>query len=111
MKEIKVLLLQGGMEVIAEIEPLYGIALGGDKTPIKGYTLYKPFRVLPVPIVGQTPQGIQINVAPQLVPLAGAVIQTFIEIELKDIIGKPMDANKQFESAYVRMTTGLQLAG
>jgi hypothetical protein len=110
MKEIKVLLLQGGVEVIAEIEPIRGLALSGGDGPITGYRLNKPFRVLAVPIPMQTPQGIQVNVTPQLIPLVGAVIRNAIEIKPTDIIGEPLEANKQFESAYIRMTTGLELA-
>lgn len=115
MKEIKVLLLQGSVEVIAEVEPLHNPSLlTGDKGDLIGYTLYKPFRILPVPITipRQTPQGVQmeVQITPQMIPLMGATIQSWIEIKLSDIVGKPMDAQKQFESAYVQRTTGLALA-
>lgn len=115
MKELKVLLLQGGVEVIAEIEPLRSPSiLAGTEGPITGYTLYKPFRILPVPITipRQTPQGVQmeVQITPQMIPLMGATIQSWIEISLSDIVGKPMDAQKQFESAYTQRTTGIQLA-
>jgi hypothetical protein len=111
MKEIKVLLLQGGLEIIAEIEPVRGIALSNGEGPLSGYRLNKPFRILPVPIPMQTPQGIQLNIQPSLIPLMACTIQSWIEIDLGDIIGEPMEPNKQFESQYVQRTTGLQLAG
>jgi hypothetical protein len=110
MKEIKVLLLQGGLEVISELEPIRGIALSGGTGPLSGYRLNKPFRILPVPIPMQGPQGVVINISPQMVPLMAATIQSFIEIDLEDILGQPMDASKDFTSIYIQRTTGLQLA-
>lgn len=110
MKETKVLLLKGGLEVIADIEPIRGLALAGGEAPIKGYRLNKPFRILPVPIPMQTPQGININITPQMIPLMACTIQNHLEVTLSDVIGEPMDANPQFTSAYVQRTTGLQLA-
>jgi hypothetical protein len=113
MMNIKTIILQGGMEIIADVEETrnWMAASGGAVTT---YRLNKPFRVLPVPIQlpKQTPQGvaIEIQISPQMVPLMASTIQSYIEVEAKDIVGAPMDVNKQFESVYVQRTTGLQLA-
>jgi hypothetical protein len=110
MKAIKVLLLQGGMEVIAEVEELRSPSLmAGHEGALDGYRLSKPFRILPVPVIQPTQQGININITPQMIPLMGAVMQSWIEIKPSDIIGSPMEANKAFESAYVQRTTGIAL--
>lgn len=115
MKEIKVLLLQGGVEVIADCEPIHSTSLlAGEKGTLMGYRLSKPYRILPVPITipRQTPQGVQmeVQITPQLIPLMGATIQSHLNLSLADVVGDPMDAQKQFESAYVQRTTGLALA-
>jgi hypothetical protein len=111
MNDIKIVLLQGGLEVIAEIEEIHGISLSpSGKAPLDGYRLKRPYRLFPVPLPMQTPQGLQVNIIPNLIPLMGMTIQTFIEIDLADIIGMPMEANAQFTAAYVKQTTGLQLA-
>lgn len=112
MKAIKVLLLQGGMEVIAEVEEVRNrsVASLDGLGAIVGYRLNKPFRIFPVPIIQQAQQGLNINITPQMIPLLGATIQSWLEIKTSDIVGTPMEAQKAFEDAYVQRTTGIALA-
>lgn len=111
MKAIKVLLLQGGVEVIAEIEEIRTPSLlAGTEGTLEGYRLSKPFRIFPVPIIQQAQQGLNINITPQMIPLLGTTIQSWIDIKVSDLVGEPMEAQKAFEAAYVQRTTGIALA-
>ncbi len=112
MKAIKVLLLQGGMEVIAEVEEIRNrsVASLDGLGAVTGYRLNKPFRIFPVPIIQPTQQGLNINITPQMIPLMASPIQSWIEIKASDVLGTPLEAQKSFESAYVQRTTGIQLA-
>ena len=106
MKDIKTLLLQGGLEVISEIEEQKSLM----SDSVTGYRLNRPYRILPVPLPMQGPKGVVINITPQMVPLIASTIQNSIDIKTSDIIGVPMDVSKEFASAYIQRTTGLQLA-
>lgn len=99
MNEVKTILLQGAVEVVAEVETFPGY-----------WRLWRPLRILPVPLIHQTPQGLTINVAMQMIPLTGSTIQAFVDVSPSDMVGEPMDTAKAQCDAYMQQTSGIQIA-
>ena len=97
--QITVFLLAGGLEIIGNAEKIG-----------KGYKLYRPYKVLQVPLVQPAAKGLSINILMQVVPLLSTTVESSIVLHEGDWIGDPLTPSKEAEMGYLQQTSGIQLA-
>lgn len=97
--EVKVVLLQGGVEVVADVEVID-----------LRMRLHRPMKMVPVPIPMQTPQGINCQFLMQMIPLLPSSGSPMLDVWARDCIGEPQDPMPQVKDLYLQLTTGIQIA-
>jgi hypothetical protein len=102
---IKTVVLKSGLELVADVEEIKDHFSG----KVARYRLKKPFVMHIAAIPLQTPQGINIQMTPALIPFLQTTNASSIEFEAHDVLPL-LDPSPGIYADYVKQTTGFQLA-
>jgi hypothetical protein len=109
---VKTVILTSGLEILADVEELVSVSPLDSTAALPGkkvYRLTKPFTIQLAFIPQQTPEGVGIMAAPQMMPLSHTAIQSFVDFP-EDAVAQVLETSRMFNEMYIKRTTGLQLA-